>query len=95
VRLLKPAAEPRPARRAPSGPAADRLGWLTAWMERQDRRRAPGLFWAACRAAEEGLDPAPLIPAAVAAGVDQATAERTVANAIKLAGSPRPQIGAS
>jgi Bifunctional DNA primase/polymerase, N-terminal len=93
--LLAPPRPARPARQAPGRQAHDRLGWLTAWMERQDHRRAPGLFWAACRAAEEGLDPAPLIPAAVAAGVDRATAERTVANAIKVAGPARSQIGES
>jgi hypothetical protein len=55
---------------------------LAAWMaSRPDGDRHKSLFWAGCRAAEEGLEPGPLIAAAVAAGLPRADAERGIADA--------------
>lgn len=55
---------------------------LAAFMaNRSEGDRHKGLFWAACRAAEEGLEPGPLIGAALAVGLTQADAEQTVRSA--------------
>jgi hypothetical protein len=48
---------------------------------REPGERNPGLFWAACRAAEDNLNPWPLVTAAAKTGMSRAQAERTVASA--------------
>jgi hypothetical protein len=53
-------------------------GWVAALPEGQ---RNNGLFWAACRAREEGGDAAALIDAAVTAGLPEGEALRTVRSA--------------
>jgi hypothetical protein len=73
---------PAPAPRWPAGRTT--LGGLAAWVERQPHgNHNAGLFWAACRAVEDGLDPWPLADAAVRAGHDQDRAARTVASALR------------
>jgi len=53
--------------------------------ESVDGERNKRLYWAACRAHERGLDPAPLVDAAVAVGLDQRDAVATVNSASKAA----------
>jgi hypothetical protein len=50
-----------------------------------------GLFRAACRAAEEGLEPGPLIAAAEKVGLEQADAEQTIVKARAGHGTVHPQ----
>lgn len=55
---------------------------LAAFMaNRSGGDRHKGLFWAACRAAEEGLEPGPLIGAALAVGLPPPEVEQTIASA--------------
>jgi hypothetical protein len=78
-RLLDPPpARPRERRRGD-------LGRLAAWVGHlPEGDRNDGLFWAACRAAEDGHDDlSVLADAAVLAGLSQAEAERTVASAVR------------
>jgi len=51
--------------------------------------RNKGLFWAACRAAEDGLDPAPLIDAAAETGVNRAEAVHTTVSAAQFIAKAR------
>jgi hypothetical protein len=82
TRLLDP---PKPPPARPRGLAAGDLGRLAAWVAaQQEGNRNDGLFWAACRAAETGHgDLADLVAAAVAAGLAEAEARRTVASAAR------------
>ena len=77
-----PTARPSQASRR-TGPARGRVEWLAAHVARQaEGNRDNALFWAACRAAETpDLDPAPLIAAAVQAGLTEREARRTVRSA--------------
>lgn len=78
TRLLDP---PRPADR-PRGRGASDLGQLAAWVAAQpEGNRNDGLFWAACRAVESGLDPDGLADAAVQAGLTEPEARRTIDSA--------------
>jgi Bifunctional DNA primase/polymerase, N-terminal len=84
-RLLDP---PRPApprdRRTSGG-----IGSLAGWLSRQQQgNRNHGLYWAACRAVEAGLDAAldELVAAALAAGLDERETRRTVASAQRRGG---------
>jgi hypothetical protein len=55
---------------------------LAEWVAAQpEGNRNAGLFWAACRAAESGLDTAPLVAAAVTAGLTETEAHRTIDSA--------------
>ncbi len=45
--------------------------------------RNKGLFWAACRAAEDGLDMAPLAEAATRTGIPRDAVESTLASAAR------------
>jgi hypothetical protein len=75
-RLLDPQRKPPPAARN-GDPGA-----LARWVaELPEGNRNNGLFWAACRVAESGLDPADLLPAAVTAGLSEAEALRTINSA--------------
>ena len=81
ARLAPPPPAPRtPARTRGAGGSIDALA---AWVASLPHgRRNTGTFWAACRAAEEGhTDLGPIADAAVAAGLDQAEAHRTIASA--------------
>jgi hypothetical protein len=82
-RLLDPPSlRPRPRGR---GSAAA----LAAWVARlPEGDRNAGLFWAACRAADSGQDPGPLVAAAIGAGLGEPEARRTVASAIRKAATP-------
>jgi hypothetical protein len=81
--LLDPP-EPRPRRQA--GKPGAGLDGLAAWVAaRPERNRNNGLFWAACRAAESGCDPVELLEAAMAAGLPEAEARRTINSARKQA----------
>lgn len=83
--LLAPAPATRPllapARTRSTG--VDPMTWLAAHVARQpEGNRNNALFWAACRAAEAGAaNYEPLIAAAVAAGIPEHQAARTVESA--------------
>ncbi|HTP16676.1 MAG TPA: bifunctional DNA primase/polymerase [Streptosporangiaceae bacterium] len=71
------------------------LGHLAAWVAGQaEGNRNGGLYWAACRAAEAGdataLDA--IREAALAAGLGEREAGRTIASALRTADRGRPQI---
>lgn len=56
---------------------------LAAWLRsRRPGERNSALFWAACRAAEDGQDTAPLLDAAMEAGLSEAEARRTIRSAM-------------
>jgi hypothetical protein len=78
--LLEPTT---PARQSRSSIGRNTVEWLAAHVARQvEGNRDNALFWAACRAAESpDLDPAPLIAAAVQAGLPEQQARRTVRSA--------------
>jgi hypothetical protein len=75
-RVLDPPSAPR---RPQSRASAARLAAWVARLPEGDRNA--GLYWAACRAAESGLEPAGLVAAAVQAGLSEAEAGRAVASA--------------
>ena len=84
--LLIPTAAAVPAPRGPRPavrPGPDPTPWLAAHVARQpEGNRDNALFWAACRAAEAGApDLAPLVDAAVSAGLPEAQARRTIRSA--------------
>ena len=85
--LLDPSAGQIRASHRQSG-ARLALDGLEGWVREQpEGNRNAGLFWAACRAAEMGVNnPEPLIAASVAAGLDRREAARTVASAYRRAG---------
>jgi hypothetical protein len=58
------------------------IGRLAEWVAAQpEGNRNAGLYWAACRAVESGLDAAVLVAAAVQAGLTEAEARRTTDSA--------------
>jgi len=72
--------------------AAPGIDGLTAFVaSREPGDRHEGLFWAGCRAAQDGLDPAPLAAAAVQAGVPRGQAERTITSAAQVIAEARRQ----
>jgi Bifunctional DNA primase/polymerase, N-terminal len=82
-RLLRP---PQPVRRVWVGRHSGRVDHLPGWLAEQPAgNRNKGLHWAACRAAEAGDTGvlAELVAVAVAAGLDEAEAQRTVASAVR------------
>jgi len=77
-------------RRAPAGSSsAERLAKVVAEAPEGERNRR--LYWAACRAHESGMDPAPLLDAAVAVGLTESGARATIASAAKAP----PRVGAT
>ncbi|HYO18896.1 MAG TPA: primase C-terminal domain-containing protein, partial [Dermatophilaceae bacterium] len=63
-------------------------GWGIEPLARTVREAEVGernsiLYWAACRAAEYGLDPEPLFDAALEVGLEPDKVERTIASAAK------------
>ena len=63
------------------------VGRLAAWVAAQpEGNRNAGLYWAARRAVESGLDTDPLTAAAVQAGLSETEAEATIRSARKAAG---------
>jgi hypothetical protein len=93
TQLLQPPAPPRPAA---DWSRPGRVEWLAAHVARQpEGNRDNALFWAACRAAETpDLDPAPLITAAVQAGLTEREARRTVRSAYRRADCAAPAVSA-
>jgi hypothetical protein len=80
-RLLDPPAPPSPPR---NGADASDLSHLAAWVAAQrEGNRNAGLYWAARRAVEAGLDPAELAAAAVQAGLSQTEADNVIKSARK------------
>lgn len=67
---------------------------LASWVaQRQEGERNAGLFWAACRLVENGLDPPEaldvLSPAADHAGLEGREIERTIRSAYRTVNAPR------
>lgn len=85
---------PRPVRRA--GPLG--IEHLVRHVQRQDptsHNRNRALFWAACRAAEQGFDLRPLAEAGLAIGLSATEVGRTLASAQRTAvGAPARASGA-
>lgn len=81
--LLAPTPSPRVAGQVPSTRVLDPILPLAAHVARQSEgNRDNALFWAACRAAESGVaDLAPLVDAAIGAGLPERQARRTVRSA--------------
>ncbi len=82
TRLLAPRPSAAPARVRPAD-GLDPTPWLAAHVAKQpEGNRDNALFWAACRAAEAGVvDYEPLVAAALAAGLPERQAVRTVLSA--------------
>ena len=92
IALLSPPATPRNAHRVTStGPISARAAYLARHVERlPEGNRNGGLFWAACRAAEDGhpQDTFDLLEgAALVAGLSEHEAQRTIASARRWAGA--------
>lgn len=77
----------RPSAASTAAESSSVADWLARWVARQgEGNRNHALFWAACRAAERGVtDPAPIVAAAVAAGLTEQEAATTVASAYRRA----------
>lgn len=90
VALLRPPAARRPA--APARASAGRGRYLVAYVAQLgEGRRNAGLYWAACRAVEDGEPAATfdaLLDAAVSAGLPDREAARTIASARRTPGGP-------
>lgn len=89
------ATPPRGGRRAPSRPLG--IDHLVRHVQRQDpgsNNRNRALFWAACRAAEEGLDLRPLAQAGLSVGLTATEVGRTLASAQRTVCAPAPSSGA-
>jgi hypothetical protein len=72
---------PKPPARPRGMPKAD-VGALANWVAKlPEGSRNNGLFWAGCRAAEDGGDTAVLITAAIVAGLPESEAAATIASA--------------
>jgi len=86
--LLRPRVLPTPVRTPARATGKGRL--LVAHVERlQEGGRNAGLYWAACRAAEEGASEAlfaDLLAAAVRVGLSEAEASRTIQSARRTTG---------
>jgi len=79
-RLLDPQRKPVPSTRTGN------ISALARWVaEQPEGNRNAGLYWAANRVIEEGLDPAGLLGAALAAGLSEAEALRTINSARRAA----------
>jgi Bifunctional DNA primase/polymerase, N-terminal len=72
----------------PRGNGKASPGGLAAWVAAlPERNRNNGLYWAARRAIAEGTDPEVLLPAALAAGLPETEARRTITSAARRAGA--------
>lgn len=86
--LLQP--DSRASRRSNMRSGTFELRPLASWVSsRPEGCRNEGLFWAANRALEQGHDPDALVPAAVAAGLAELEARRTVESARQTTRFPR------
>ncbi|WP_405770402.1 bifunctional DNA primase/polymerase [Streptomyces sp. NBC_01538] len=87
LRLLLP--PPRTHRSALPAPAEHGQGLIHFVLAAHEGQRNTRLFWAACRAHENGLGPAltdPLVEAAVQTGLTEREARATVASAARMTG---------
>ncbi|MEU0332346.1 bifunctional DNA primase/polymerase [Streptomyces sp. NPDC006193] len=87
LRLLLP--PPRSGRPAPSAPGDHGRGLVRFVLGAHPGRRNTRLFWAACRAYENGIGPAlaaPLTEAARHAGLSEREARATIASAARTTG---------
>lgn len=78
-----------PARPRPSGPVADSeamVGRLASWVaRRQEGERNAGLFWAACKLAENGMPPGDAFEVLGAAASQAGLAEREITTTVRSA----------
>ncbi|MFD5802216.1 bifunctional DNA primase/polymerase [Streptomyces sp. NPDC127020] len=88
LRLLLP--PPRPHHPTPGTPATpDGRGLIHFVLAAHEGQRNTRLFWAACRAYENGIGPAllgPLLEAAQATGLTEREARTTIASAARMTG---------
>ncbi|ANP56112.1 hypothetical protein J2Z21_003971 [Streptomyces griseochromogenes] len=87
LRLLLP--PPRATHRAPSPTGDHGRGLVQFVLTAHEGQRNTRLFWAACRAYENGLGPAlltPLIEAALHTGLTEHEARATIASAARMTG---------
>ncbi|MEU1051635.1 bifunctional DNA primase/polymerase [Streptomyces sp. NPDC005876] len=87
LRLLLPA--PRPQGPAPAGTGGHGRGLVQFVLAAHEGQRNTRLFWAACRAYEDGIGPAlknALIDAAVHTGLTEDEARTTIASAARMTG---------
>jgi hypothetical protein len=81
-RILEPPAS-RPS--LPGRGDGSDIGRLAEWVAAlTEGNRNNGLFWAACRAVENGVDPGPLVTAAIVAGLTETEASRTIDSARRV-----------
>jgi hypothetical protein len=75
-----------------TAPAATSAAWPNGPRYSPEANRNAGLYWAACRAVENGLDPSALVLAAVTAGLSETEARRTIESARRAhQGTGRPR----
>ncbi|MET9775197.1 bifunctional DNA primase/polymerase [Streptomyces sp. NPDC006367] len=87
LRLLVP--PPRPHRPVPATPGGHGQGLVRFVLAAHEGRRNTRLFWAACRAYEDGIGPAladSLAAAARATGLSEHEARTTIASAARMTG---------
>ncbi|AIJ14635.1 bifunctional DNA primase/polymerase [Streptomyces lividans] len=80
---------PPPVRRADGEPAGDGRGLVQFVLAAHEGQRNTRLFWAACRAYENGVDAAllaPLLDAARTTGLTEREARATIASAARMTG---------
>ncbi|OWA14144.1 DNA primase [Streptomyces sp. CS159] len=80
---------PTPVRRAGGAPAGDGRGLVQFVLAAHEGQRNTRLFWAACRAYENGVGTAllaPLLDAARATGLTEREARATIASAARMTG---------
>jgi len=87
--LLDPPPVPLTRREPAGSSSADRLAKVVAEAPEGERNRR--LYWSACRAHESGMDPTPLLAAALAVGLTEPAARATIASAAKAP----PRVGAT
>ncbi|MGW4005962.1 hypothetical protein ACWEGM_29830, partial [Streptomyces nigra] len=87
LRLLLPA--PRPHHPTPPSAGGHGQGLVQFVMAAHEGQRNTRLFWAACRAYEDGIGPGlvePLVEAALDTGLTEREARATIASAARLTG---------
>ncbi|MFJ5260573.1 bifunctional DNA primase/polymerase [Streptomyces sp. NPDC088387] len=92
LRLLLPPPKPSPRHAAPQPAGGHGQGLLQFVAAAHAGQRNTRLFWAACRAYENGIGPdltPPLIAAAISTGLTEREARATIASAARLTGHRR------
>lgn len=87
LRLLSPPPRAHPATAPPAGGRGQ--GLVQFVLAAHEGRRNTRLFWAACRAYEDGIGPAlagPLLEAALTTGLSEREARATIASAARMTG---------